>query len=254
MKIKKSVATCLLVLLGVQTVYSHHAPALYDSSVSISIQGKVVNLRYQNPHSRLTIMAVNAEGKNEQWIITLPAPRMSKRQKQEKVLTSLKSGDEISVVGWPHKVNHNEIRSETITFPDKVVRRQVIDPNFKHKDNIALEKYLQSPELLAGTDIALNTHISERIREWVKEDNYVLRLAIEVNAGRAAFIGISKNDSTQFVGVEDHLSCLPETKPADILTLADHPWLTGEESTNYIETYNDLLARHLETSLQTCGH
>lgn len=234
-------------------VNAHHAPFLYDSFNLITLKGEFVELRHINPHSKLSLKIITHDGKQELWTVGLPSPGGLKRQGNEDALMNLLPGEKLIVQGWPHKVNNNEIRSHQIIFPDGKMIQTVKNNFFRPKTIIALDKLFNDPENIIEPGFDPAIPVPDQLIQWIKEDRYIKRLAMELHANRSFFIGLSEHDSISFIGIKDHLSCLPDKHPVYILNVTDHPWLNETSSRDYISAYNQLLARHLERTLLTCG-
>jgi hypothetical protein len=250
-----AVMVAMIMLLSAfvgNTVMGHHAPALYDSDRMMAIEGKLVLYQHHAPHARMTLEIEGSEGEVSTWIVSMPPPQAINRKGFTDRLNSLKAGDSVRVRGWPHFVNDNELRSYKVYLEGDEMLQMVYNNNFKHKDQIRLEEYLDKAEALGeGSD--QNMSAQARIAAWVEEDDFVRRVAIEYNAGQAAFVGVPGDAGTVFPGIEDHLACLPERLGTIALTVDNLAWTSTESVAAYITSYNDMLARHNETSQVTCG-
>lgn len=83
--------------------YSHHSfAAVYDADASISIEGKVVQFLYRNPHSVLHVLAPDESGAEKRWAVEwqgatqLGAAGISQQ--------TIRAGDPVVVTGHPGRI------------------------------------------------------------------------------------------------------------------------------------------------------
>lgn len=83
--------------------YSHHSfAAVYNADASISIEGKVVQFLYRNPHSVLHVLAPDANGVEKRWAVEwqgatqLGAAGISSQ--------TIRAGDPVIVTGHPGRI------------------------------------------------------------------------------------------------------------------------------------------------------
>jgi hypothetical protein len=241
-----------LLLISSPLVSAHHAPSLYDSDSMMAIEGKFIAYEHRNPHTRLTLEIAGEDGETSTWTVSMPSPQGINEKGYTERLKGLEAGTPIRVRGWPHFVNDREIRSYKVYLEGDEMLQMVYNNNFKHKDQIRIEEYLADPEKLGvGSNVAATAR--ERVGQWVEEDDYTRRVAIEFNAGQAAFVGVASAEGTVYPGVEEHLACLPGR--TDTISLGEElsTWAQGDRVAGYIQEYNDTLARRLEISRITCG-
>jgi hypothetical protein len=91
--------------LAASTVTSaHHSySATYDTSQKITLEGKLVQFVFKNPHSFVTIQAPDTKGMQRRW--SLEWSGTGQLTGQGVTRESLKPGDEVVVVGNPSRVN-----------------------------------------------------------------------------------------------------------------------------------------------------
>jgi hypothetical protein len=53
---------------------AHHSGAMFDSSKTVTITGKVTEFNWMNPHSSFKVEVTGADGKPEIWAIEMNAP------------------------------------------------------------------------------------------------------------------------------------------------------------------------------------
>lgn len=88
----------LLVLLPLAAL-GHHSGVMFDPEKSVTIEGKVTEFLWRNPHSTFTVEVVNAEGKPELWGIEMNAPANLIPLGWKR--TTLKEGDKVTVTVRP---------------------------------------------------------------------------------------------------------------------------------------------------------
>lgn len=88
----------LLALLPL-AAFAHHSGAMYDSSKSVTIEGKITEFLWRNPHSTFAVEVINAEGKPEIWAIEMNAPANLIPLGWKR--TTLKEGDKVTVTVRP---------------------------------------------------------------------------------------------------------------------------------------------------------
>ena len=96
------------------TALAHHGWGSYDARNPVTVAGKVLTSKYENPHVTLTV-----QGTDKVWTVTLaPTSRMVNRG----ALVDLVSvGKEISAFGYPSTVEKDEMRAERITVDGKTI-------------------------------------------------------------------------------------------------------------------------------------
>ena len=98
-----SAALFALASLGAAQAFSHHSfAAVYQADKSISIEGKVVQFLFRNPHSVLHVLAKDESGMEKRWAVEwqgatqLGAAGISAQ--------SIHAGDPVIVTGHPGRV------------------------------------------------------------------------------------------------------------------------------------------------------
>jgi hypothetical protein len=90
-------------LVATTGVVAHHSySATYDTSRTITLEGKLVQFVFKNPHSFVTVQAPDPNGTMRRWSLEWAGTAQLARSgvKSE----SLKPGDEVTVVGNPSRV------------------------------------------------------------------------------------------------------------------------------------------------------
>ena len=90
-------AFALMAMLAIlpASVFAHHGAAAYDMSKSITLNGTVTSLDWNNPHCLLHFDAKNDAGEVQHWTIELYNPLWMSRAGWSR--TVLKAGDPITI-------------------------------------------------------------------------------------------------------------------------------------------------------------
>jgi hypothetical protein len=98
-----TVLAVLLALLGTTNVWAHHSyGATYDLSKEVTVEGKLVQFVYRNPHSFVTIQAPDDKGAPQRWAVEWSGTGQLGGQGITR--ESLRAGDQIVIVGRPSRV------------------------------------------------------------------------------------------------------------------------------------------------------
>ena len=83
--------------------FAHHSySATYDTSRTVTLEGKLVQFVFKNPHSFVTVQAPDDKGTMRRWSLEWAGPSQLARSGVER--ESLKPGDEVTIVGNPSRV------------------------------------------------------------------------------------------------------------------------------------------------------
>lgn len=106
-------AAAATVLAAAPTI-AHHGWGSYDATKPVTVAGKILTLKYENPHATLTV-----QGPDKVWTVTLaPVSRMETRG-AVKALVDV--GKDISAFGYPSTAEKDEMRAERITVDGKTI-------------------------------------------------------------------------------------------------------------------------------------
>lgn len=106
-------AAALLAVLLVPAS-AHHGWGSYDASKTVTVEGKILTSKYENPHATLTV-----EGEDKTWTLTLaPVSRMRNRGATEEMVAA---GKVITAVGYVSTRDPDEMRAERVTVDGKTV-------------------------------------------------------------------------------------------------------------------------------------
>lgn len=112
----KALAVIVLAMAGLAApaAWAHHGWGSYDASKPVTVAGKILTSRYENPHVALTVQAAD-----KVWTVTLaPTSRMVNRGA---LADMVKVGNDISAFGYPSTAEKDEMRAERITVAGKTV-------------------------------------------------------------------------------------------------------------------------------------
>lgn len=104
--------------LCIQTnVYAHHSfAATYFEDQTVTIQGKLVQFLYRNPHSFVHVEAPDDKGVMQTWAVEWGAGGQLSRDGVTR--ESLKPGDDVIIKGNPGRnPDDHRIRMQSITRP-----------------------------------------------------------------------------------------------------------------------------------------
>jgi hypothetical protein len=99
----------LLLLVLVATLvagtaaYAHHSySATYDINQQVTLEGKLVQFVFKNPHSFVTVLAPDHKGVPQRWSVEWSGTGQLNNQGVTR--ETLKPGDEVVVLGNPSRV------------------------------------------------------------------------------------------------------------------------------------------------------
>ena len=83
--------------------FAHHSySATYDTSRTVTLEGKLVQFVFKNPHSFVTVQAPDDKGTMRRWSLEWAGTSQLARSGVER--ESLKPGDDVVIVGNPSRV------------------------------------------------------------------------------------------------------------------------------------------------------
>jgi hypothetical protein len=113
---KKSVAILLPALLMLSAAQAHHAPAVFDQTRTIVVDGTVTEFVWSNPHSWIRMDVVGKDGTVTNWSMEMNPPTYLVRGGWRS--TTLKAGDKVSVVANPLRTGEPGGKYVAFTLPD----------------------------------------------------------------------------------------------------------------------------------------
>ena len=245
-------------LLSMMPASAHHSVLHYDGKREVVISGVITAGRFAFPHSVYSLDVRADDGSMQEWTLMTEDPKDAEKLGFAEALRELKPGDEITVIGWPHRFNEHEIRGHQLHYPDgRVVfmrRGNYIWP----KDILRLDGFVSKPETLTGVlePVAPDLSFAAQVVAWAAENDPAARAAFEVVNKRARLIGLLRDGTAVFSGVHELLVC--HTEKPDFTVVID---VAGEDpamqaalqgSLTYIAEYNRLLSRWWEQEKESC--
>jgi hypothetical protein len=97
-------------------VLAHHGASEYDMTKIVTLRATVSELQYVNPHTLLTFTVKDDNGKAMEWQGELPSPNLLSRRGWSR--STLKPGDEVTVIGAPAKNGVKGMQVKKLVFPD----------------------------------------------------------------------------------------------------------------------------------------
>ncbi len=95
---------------------AHHSPVLFDMAKQVTIEGKVVEFTWTNPHSSIQIDVPNANGGADRWGVEMGSPTSLVKAGWKS--TTVKYGDHIKAVVRPLKSGEHGGLFVSVTLDD----------------------------------------------------------------------------------------------------------------------------------------
>jgi hypothetical protein len=111
----RTAGTITLLLISIP-LSAHHGASEYDMTKIVTLSGTVKELQFVNPHSLLTITVKDDGGKTSEWQGELPSPNLLSRRGWSR--STLKPGDQVTVIGSPAKNGEKGMQVKKLVFPD----------------------------------------------------------------------------------------------------------------------------------------
>ena len=115
MKVRRFLAGTF-VLLAVVPLGAHHSYAAFDRDKEVTLSGVVREFQWNNPHAWIQVHVVDEKGRAVEWGIECGSPNMMARTGWKR--TTLKTGDQVTVVGNPLKDGRPNAALVRVTLPD----------------------------------------------------------------------------------------------------------------------------------------
>jgi len=116
-RLLKVVASAGMLMAAALPVAAHHSfSAEFDATKQVTLEGKVVQMEWVNPHSWLQIDVTKADGTVERWRVEGGSPSVLLRLGWNR--NSLPAGTKIKVVAFQAKDGSLRASSRDIEFPD----------------------------------------------------------------------------------------------------------------------------------------
>ncbi len=118
-----AVAVGLLMVSG--SLFAHHSSVIYDSEHPVTLTGTVTEYGFFNPHIQIHFEVKDENGNVVKWVVKTASPQRMFRRGLRK--TTLKPGDQITVIGAPLKNGRKVMRLTKLVGPTGKVLLEV-DP------------------------------------------------------------------------------------------------------------------------------
>jgi hypothetical protein len=118
MKSERTTRAALTISLFLTSIplWAHHGASEYDMTKIVTLHGTVTELQFVNPHTLLTFTAKDDGGKAVEWQGELPSPNLLTRRGWSR--STLKPGDQVTVIGAPAKNGEKGMQVKKLVFPD----------------------------------------------------------------------------------------------------------------------------------------
>jgi Family of unknown function (DUF6152) len=109
-------AAMVLLLLSGSAVAHHSFAVFFDAERSVTVRGTVIDFQFRNPHGIIRMKVVDKDGTEQIWKAETNSPSILERRGWAK--DSLKSGEIITIDGWPARDGSNYLRMRTVKRAD----------------------------------------------------------------------------------------------------------------------------------------
>lgn len=117
MQTKSMCLATLAVLILASLAHAHHNSApIYDASRSVTVEGTVKEFRFINPHARVYVTVIDANGKTNEWLAEGANAGVLRRLGWKG--DELKLGDRIKLTGAPARDGSPKMEWRLITRAD----------------------------------------------------------------------------------------------------------------------------------------
>ncbi len=111
-----SKAALLLLLFSSQSQAHHSFAVHFVPEGLVEITGTVDSFRFSNPHGVLTFTQTLPDGSTAQWRAETNSPNVLRRRGWSR--DSIKSGEQVTVTGYPARDGTSYMRIEKVAFAD----------------------------------------------------------------------------------------------------------------------------------------
>jgi hypothetical protein len=103
--------------LAAASASAHHSfAAEFDETKPIKLSGKVIEMRWANPHAWIYLEVPDANGKPEKWALETGAANALFRRGWRK--EDLPAGTALNIEGWLARNGTKTVNARSILFPD----------------------------------------------------------------------------------------------------------------------------------------
>ncbi|BAZ21863.1 hypothetical protein NIES4073_27410 [Kalymmatonema gypsitolerans NIES-4073] len=94
---------------------AHHGWSEYNNEQTLNLSGEIQNISYGSPHTTIEVKTDD----NKVWQAVLAPP--ARLQRRGLPQSALQVGQQVRLVGYPHRTDVNEMRAERITIGKQTV-------------------------------------------------------------------------------------------------------------------------------------
>ena len=106
----------VLAFLPAISVSAHHSMTGYDRSQSTTLRATIADFNWINPHVQIYFEAKQSSGAVVKWMAEMPGPGRLEKNGWSK--DTLKSGDQVTIVGNPARDGTLTMRLLKVVLPD----------------------------------------------------------------------------------------------------------------------------------------
>jgi hypothetical protein len=103
-------------LLICGAAFAHHSMSMYDRGHDTTFKATITQFEWVNPHAQITFTVTDEHGNAAKWVAEGPGPNRLANHGWTK--DSLKSGDQVTIVGNLNKDGSPTMRFEKVILPD----------------------------------------------------------------------------------------------------------------------------------------
>jgi hypothetical protein len=108
-------AALAAVTMSAASLYAHHSYSATYESREITLEGKLVQFVYRNPHSFVQVLAKDDKGVEQRWAVEWSGTAQLDRSGVTR--ETLKVGDQVVIVGRPSRVREYRALMVTLKRP-----------------------------------------------------------------------------------------------------------------------------------------
>lgn len=97
-------------------LWAHHGASEYDMTKIVTLRATVTELQFVNPHTLVAFTVKDDSGKVSEWEGELPSPNLLTRRGWSR--STLKPGDQVTIIGAPAKNGEKGMQIKKLVFPD----------------------------------------------------------------------------------------------------------------------------------------
>jgi hypothetical protein len=236
----------------------HHNPVIYNGKKEVKISGVVTAARFGYPHTRILVNAQNDDGEIEKWTVMAEDPKDAREMGFDEALKSLKAGDEVTFVGWPHRYKRREMRGHEIHFADGTMVTMRTGNYIWTKDLRRIWHLRSGREEFDESMAVISPELSsaDRLIAFMDEDEVIARIAFEITQESAHLFGLAQSGVVEFRGVQELMEChidrLDFTATINLDDVCADKRKRIEDGLEYLSRYNDQLSLYWEQDIESC--